>query len=745
MDDDSSITGLRLAEDGNTQYRIVLSSECSHSERHAATELAYFLEKISGARLLLHQDNLPPGDAEIAVGAGNRTRGVVTDSELAALGPDGFIIRTVGKRLLIAGGRQRGTMYGVYTFLEDCLGCRWYSARFSVIPQLKEVCIPALDRTSIPAFAIRDPFYFDAFDADWSARNKCNGLKSDSSRLQGCRADEQRGGPTRMAMFYHSFQRLVPPSKYFETHPEYFSLIDGKRVGATHGSQLCLTNADVLRIVIEEVERIAERDPTALIPVAQNDGFGSCECASCKALDEKEGSPSGTLLHFLNQVAERVCSKYPEVTLATEAYVYTRKAPRHVKPHPNVLMTFASYLICYAHGEDCPINRETYADLRAWTNICKRIHVWDYSTNFTQYLIPHANLYQMPHFIRALADVGVMGVTEQGSYQCPNGEFADLRAWLFSKLMWDPEIDYETALMDFLNGYYGAAGPIIREYIEITHAPYMSEPHQHLRMDGEALPFGREYYTRAHALFDQAEETAAADEELLWRVQVARAPLEHMTLRVMPEAEAQRKARIARFFRSAGLGEIRRCSEGEPLETLRREFAENVPSANAITEYHLLGPFESTRNGSAGFDLVHPPEEAVDLSGTYSGQGGRSIRWQQVSGALLGLVDLSGCVGPASNAVAYAWTALDLPRDLRAKLAIACTGGIAVWHNREKVLCVDRAEGFEVNRHAVELHLVPGRNELLFKVAQKLLLGTGHKHGRWDFMAWFDRDVRAES
>ena len=66
-----------------------------------------------------------------------------------------------------------------------------------------------------PVFESRYPFWYDALDADWSARNKCNG----SARL-----DERRGGKL-IYQGVHTFNRFIPASTYFDDHPEYFSLV----------------------------------------------------------------------------------------------------------------------------------------------------------------------------------------------------------------------------------------------------------------------------------------------------------------------------------------------------------------------------------------------------------------------------------------------------------------------------------------------------------------------------------------
>ena len=203
---------LVLADKGVSGYRIVLGAQASPSERHAAAELQRFLREISGAELPIVGDDEPVTAHEVMVGRSAHFQALGVRFDWGKLGDEGFVLRTLGPHLVIAGGRLRGTMYGVYTFLEDVLGCRWYSSDASRIPKLDRIVVPALDRTVVPALEYREPFFTDAFDGDWSARNKANG---DHSGLTA-----EQGGKNAYVGFVHTFASLVPSGQYFATHPE---------------------------------------------------------------------------------------------------------------------------------------------------------------------------------------------------------------------------------------------------------------------------------------------------------------------------------------------------------------------------------------------------------------------------------------------------------------------------------------------------------------------------------------------
>ena len=146
--------------------------------------------------------------------------------------------------------------------------------------------------------------------------------------------------------FVHSFDMLVPPS-LFESHPEYFPLIAGQRRRGY--VQRCLSNPDVLRIATQQVQRWIQEHPEAnIISVSQNDTFNNCQCPQCKALDDSEGSPAGSLLRFVNAIADAVAKEHPNVRIDTLAYQYTRKPPNTLRPHKNVIIRLCSIECCFA-------------------------------------------------------------------------------------------------------------------------------------------------------------------------------------------------------------------------------------------------------------------------------------------------------------------------------------------------------------------------------------------------------------
>jgi hypothetical protein len=450
--------GITLVKNGSSPYRIALSPQAGPSERRAADELQRFLGEMSGARLPVLA-GVPELDGPlIIVGAGplSERRG------FQAPAGENSRIATVGGDLIIAGGRQRGTMYGVYAFL-DKLGCRWFAKDVSRVPRRRTITLAALDEIHAPGFEYREPFFTEAFDKDWAARNRTNGEHS--------LLDASTGGKVSYYPFVHSFLELIPPEKYFKEHPEYFSLVGGRRRD-TKG-QLCLTNTAVARLAVERVREWIRLHPEATIfSVSQNDWEGWCECDNCRRVEEEEGGAhSGPLLRFVNTVAEQIEKSNPDKLIDTLAYWYTETPPAKVRPRPNVRIRLCPIGVCEAHPyENCDRSAYFIQNLKRWAAITNQIYIWHYNTNFSHYLIP------FPDYDELLADIplykrnGVVGLFMQGAYaRGGGGEDAELRSYVMARLLWNPAVDAREDIREFHEAYYGPAAKTMLAWFDLKH------------------------------------------------------------------------------------------------------------------------------------------------------------------------------------------------------------------------------------------------------------------------------------
>lgn len=561
-----------IAEDGASRAAIVIAADATAAERHAAAELASILKQVTGGDFAV-SDQAAAGQSRLLIGpaAAKRADAAFTTE---GLGAEGLVIRTVGRDLILAGGRPRGTLYAVYTFLEDTVGCRWWSSKVSTMPKKPTLRVGPLNIRFVPRLEYRESFWFDALDGDWAVRNKCNG---NSDRL-----DAARGGKQTYEGFVHTFYGLIPPAQYFSDHPEWFSEIGGQRTAAN--AQLCLTNDELRAELVKNLKTRLRANPAATIAsVSQNDCFNPCQCARCAAVDQEEGSPAGSLLRFVNAVAAEIEPEFPNVAIDTLAYQYTRKPPAKVRPRPNVIVRLCSIECSFSVPLADERNRAFRDDIAGWSKICDRLYIWDYTTNFNHYILPHPNLRVLGPNVRFFVEHGVRGVFEQGAYQSYGSEMAELRGWVLAKLLWDPTLDAQKLIDEFLDGYYGPAAGPIREYLKLTHDAVAAS--------GDALgcfsPADAKFLSLKTlrpglALLREAETAAGADVAVGHRVRVAELPVLYAFI-VRWDAlrgEAANEAAIwpvddrivdlyERFMKIAQAEQVTMVAESRPLEWLR--------------------------------------------------------------------------------------------------------------------------------------------------------------------------------
>jgi hypothetical protein len=508
-----------LATDGKAQTVIVLDPAATAAEVHAAQTLASTLKEITGATFEIETNTAAPRHA-IVVGQGQAAQKLFQDVPFSQLNGEEWIIRTRDERLLLAGGRPRGTLYAVSRFLQDQCGARWWTPWASRIPRHSSLRVPKLDVRAKPAFEYRAPYWFDAFDSEWSWKNLCD---SQFSHLSA-----EQGGAIEYAGFVHTFYPLVPPDKYFAEHPEWYSLVNGHRTNTD--AQLCTTNPKLRDFLVEQVRHRLRKTPGAgIISVSQNDCFGPCECADCKALDDAEGSHSGSLIALVNYIAERIAPEFPDVAVDTLAYLYTRKPPRTERPRPNVIVRLCSIECNFREPLDQPANAAFGDDLRGWAKCADRLYIWDYVTDFANYIQPHPNWFVLGPNLRFFQSNHVRGVFEEGAYHSHGAEMAEMRAWVLAQLMCNPRQDDRALIREFLDGYYGAAGRPIESYLELLHkASQGRDLTCYYSTNVSFLDF--KTLAEAEKLWQQAEQAVAGDAELLARVRMGHLPLRYVWL-----------------------------------------------------------------------------------------------------------------------------------------------------------------------------------------------------------------------
>lgn len=548
---------LTLISHGKSAYRIVIPTAAIPAEKFAAEELQRYLQRMSGISLPIVTDVEKAISREILVGDTTRLK---VDTQ--ALGTDGYVLRTTGKKLVLAGGKPRGTLYAVYGLLEEHLGVRWYAPDVEQVPNLPTIAVPKLYETQAPAFDYREVYWGEMTrNGDFAARMRQNGCTFP--------LDDRHGGKAAVYFpFVHSMDALIPPSLY-TTHPEYFPLINGKRVNGY--VQRCLTNPDVLKLAIAQVRQWIKEHPDAtIISVSQNDAYSWCQCPQCAALDNAEGSHMATMLAFVNAIAADIEQDYPHVLIDTLAYQYTRKPPRTLRPRKNVIIRLCSIECCFAHPFDlCSLatNKAFVADMDAWQPVAPHLSVWDYATNFSNYQQPFPNFDALQANVRFFAKHGVKNLFIEGNYNGVGGEMAPLRMYLLAKLLWNPDADAKALTADFLRGYYGKAAGAIGEYLELEQRQVRGQDIHAYIFDRPFAPYLSDAFVRdADGILARAEAQAENDDVRL-RVQTARLPIWYVQLATNRVEGEARVALLARFAEVAKKAKITMVSESRTLDS----------------------------------------------------------------------------------------------------------------------------------------------------------------------------------
>jgi hypothetical protein len=518
---EATTQAVELLKAGKSSHRIVVEPTASPSEKHAAEELARYVEACAGVVLPVIAGVPSHPGPMIVLGCGPMARGLGVDPAPETLGEQGFVLRARGPHLLIAGTPDAGTLYGVYRFLESYLGVRWFAPDVTKTPKVTDLVIQPTQQVVRPAFRYRNVSYaWPGSDPGFRARLGDNAGGGGATHPQGIQY--------AFDGTCHSYFNYVSPAEFFPTHPEYFSEIGGVRIAEE--TQLCLSNPEVLDIVTERMlERMKARPGVRQHNFSQMDYYNPCQCASCRRINDELGTPGGTQYWFVNRLAERTSKLFPGKLISTLAYTYTEEPPKELQMHTNVAVWLCHmFPSCDSHPiVSCPLNADYQRRARAWSKITSHLYAWHYIVDFAHYYSPFPNFRAMAADLRFYRRIGVEGVFLQGMGDGGGGgEFSLLRPYYGLKLLWDPEQAPDTLIRDFLDGYYGAAARPIWEYIQLLHDKVEQEGlHMHLYTNPAQgyLPDG--LLRRAAALFDQAETLAGRDAELLDRVRVARLPL----------------------------------------------------------------------------------------------------------------------------------------------------------------------------------------------------------------------------
>lgn len=503
-----------LAENGISDYKIAISSEATAAEKNAANELRSYTMRVTGANMEIVTDNesLQLGQKYISVGGTALFE--ASQIDVSDLNIDGFRIKTVEDTVIIKGERDRGTLYGVYDFLEKVLGVKFLTAIYEHIPKTATVPLYAMDIVQIPDFMSRGHFVTETSnDLTFGAKMR---TVTPTNPKQSSRT-EYVGGAFFQDFLYnaHSYVNLLPYATYYRKHPEWYTttgsdpsrwqlvLSNGLNDDGTIKKDMGVDEDGIENNLILEMVKNIKRDilanPTVkYVYISQNDYAEAYSdnpnCIRQRSIfgNVKDGTNAGHSAHnivFVNAIAREIKSWLPQsgiehdINFITLAYHYNLAAPV-IKtdngyeasnplaiPRDDVYIMFAPLSGSYNEPifDDSPSsgNSDIASHLNGWRGITDRFFFYDYTINFREYLLWYPNTSILSENARFYKEMGVKGVTSNGPLiGSPNFYQSNLNTYILSKLHWNVDRDVNALIHEFNRYYFGeAAGAAIDDYV----------------------------------------------------------------------------------------------------------------------------------------------------------------------------------------------------------------------------------------------------------------------------------------
>lgn len=547
---------------GKSDYVIVVSSHASESELFAAAELQSCLETIGGVKLPIVDCDQGTKGKRIIIGFNKDSRRLFFWEKKRKADDESFTYKNKRGDIIIIGGENRGTMYGVFFFLENELGCHWLAEDCTVMPKKHNYSFTLLRYSGAPAFDRRSVLYSGGRDFLFQVHNQLNEQIQNSPG----KISKQIGG-SYVFLSPHSVRYLLPVSKYFNMHPEYFALLNGSRTKTK--TQPCFTNPDVLKICIDEMRKNMRKYPDfSSYDISTLDNNNRCECQECQEAIERLGSYTDLVLDFVNRAADSLKSEFPNKKIAFLAHGQTRTPPVNVVPHNNVVVRLCNGASCHVHGlESCSFEKSkqflTY--LKRWREISKELYIWEYVSDFYLYHIPFPNFYAIRDNLVTFKNTGIDGVFAEGNHYSEVSEFRALRTYVLCKLLWNPNCDLDKVVNEFMDGYYGTAAQYMRQYFDFLHSQIKDNVHLTHVASHTKPYYSDELIATSRAILNKAK-AAAKDKVVLHRIE-----MEELTVDFLKTIKHPDEARIDGTYER-----VKKLMEREGIQKIGTSGGENA-------------------------------------------------------------------------------------------------------------------------------------------------------------------------
>lgn len=573
---------LCVVENSKSDFSIVVPNKAIKSLNDSVLALQEAIEKISGAKLPI----VKASDADLSKPS-IMIEVVNSKKDIDDATSQGFTIDVLDNGVVIFGFSEQGVRNGVYSFIEDKLGCMFLTPSDTYYPSAKSIYLETGNTSQKPATLWRDVYAYETIQNGWAGKLKLNGINVDSNNEDGFSEELQYEG---WGTWCHNCYDFLDPAEYYDTHPEYFSEKNGKRVTtyADRGAYLCLSNPEVYDIVEKTLAKKIEENPDQLywdFSGNDNPALAGCECEKCKALDEEAGGTGmGTLLPFLNKLAKAFPDKY----ISTLAYLHTLKAPKNIKAEPNVVIKLCSMpgdqASSYMKGKTNG-SKQFKEQVEEWSKITDKIVVWDYVVNFSHLLMPFPNFAVQQENQRFYEKNGIIGVFHQASRET-GGELANLRAYVLSQLMWHgSDFDIAGCVSKYVTAYFGNASPKVIEYLNLC-ADELVKSGKPLGLYDGLMPHYEGYLSpenvaKYNEILISAKELVKGDEQMEARLEEIELPITYANVLQPKISKAERSEELDRLNKLCKNREITMVCEWDSLENF------NSSSLNGIVKGEL--------------------------------------------------------------------------------------------------------------------------------------------------------------
>jgi len=543
-----SASGAILSENGRTEYVISVAPDAAPVDRFAAEELQTFLGESTGARFEIVADGAAHPKA-IELGT-PRARELIGEEKAKALGTEETLYAVRGDSVAIVGGGRTGNAYGVYSFLERELGCRWFTRQGdNLVPKHPTLELGDRTVTEKPVLAYRGfcgkvhiPRERDSRDTLFLFRNRVNWIANNFTNA--CRTDLCGKLVPRMWVnlpHCHSTFTYMPPEKYFKDHPDWYcEWTEGKRIP----KQLCFSNAEMRRELTKNfIAYVKSHGASGFYDLSHQDDVDNplCYCAGCRALAERYGASGAPLFDYLQELSPVLKRECPDAIVHFLAYHQkaTQHPPTGMKPFAgNVVAVFAPLDDDFSKNLSHPNNRRTLDDIRQWSKLLD-VWFWSYPIVYTAGMPPFGGLGRATEDYRLARAAGLTGAycEHDVGNDCGAG-FFEMQTWMLTQTFRDPSADWRVLRREFCDFYYGAASADLIAYEE-----FLERGREGMQARLGFLGETGEIFTGAslaswQRTFDGMERKVGGAEPFVQRLREARIPLDALTLKRWREIAA---------------------------------------------------------------------------------------------------------------------------------------------------------------------------------------------------------------